>query len=150
MVNYSTMTERRRILAVDDEVEVCHMLQELLEQKGYEVITAHRGDAAIALAQSRHPDLILLDVLMPGGIDGVQTYHRLKGKSSTRNIPVIFVTAVEPAGSVRNEKLPLGEQCAVIGKPFRFEQLFQTIERLLATSAASPPRHGPKDPPVNT
>ena len=128
--------DTKRILVVDDEPEVCSLLQEVLEKEGYDVVVAHRGDAAIALAQSRHPDLILMDVLMPGGLDGVQTYHRLKGRASTREIPVIFVTAAEAGGTVSEQKLPLGERCTVIGKPFRFEQLLQAIVRLLQ----SPPR----------
>ena len=130
------MTAQQRILVVDDEIEVCAMLQELLEQAGYQVIVAHRGDAAIALAQSRHPDLILLDVMMPGGLDGVQTYHRLKGKNSTRRIPVIFVTAAKPGGTVSEQQLPLGERCTVIGKPFRIGQLFQAVRQMLPPSAA--------------
>ncbi len=139
------MVAPKRILVVDDEEEVCRLLQDLLQGAGYEVIVAHRGDAAISLAQSRHPDLILMDVLMPGGLDGVQTYHRLKGKTSTRRIPVVFVTAVEAGGIVREQQLPLGEECAVIGKPFRVEQLFHEIERLLAIVPApqtpSTPHH---------
>lgn len=123
--------KKKRILVVDDEVEICRLLQDVLEKAGYDVVVAHRGDAAIALAQSRHPQLILMDVLMPGGLDGVQTYHRLKGRSSTREIPVIFVTAVEAGGTISEQKLPLGERCTVIGKPFRFEQLLQAITRLL-------------------
>ena len=132
------MNEPKRILVVDDEPEVCSLLQEVLEKEGYDVVVAHRGDAAIALAQSRHPDLILMDVLMPGGLDGVQTYHRLKGRSSTREIPVIFVTAAEAGGTISEQKLPLGERCTVIGKPFRFEQLLQAIVRMLQPPPPTP------------
>jgi DNA-binding response OmpR family regulator len=135
------MSDKTRILIVDDEPEVCVLLEDILTATGYEVIQAHRGDTAIALAQSRHPHLIILDVMMPGGLDGVQTYHRLKGKTSTRHIPVIFVTAAEPAGSVREQQLPLGEQCTVIGKPFQIEALNTQIKRLLAVAQAPrPPR----------
>jgi len=125
------MTDRKRILVVDDEIEVCNFLQEMLEKAGYEVVIAHRGDAAIALAQSRHPHLLLLDVFLPGGLDGVQTYHRLKGKSSTRDIPVIFVTGAEPPGTMSVQQLPLGEKCTVIGKPFSVEALLKEVQRLL-------------------
>ena len=121
----------KKILVVDDEPKVCQLLEAFLAQKGYEVFMVHQGDAAISRAQAVHPDVILLDVLLAGGLDGVQTYHRLKGKSSTRRIPVIFVTATAPGGSVTTQQLPLGEQCAVIGKPFHLDTLLQEIRRLL-------------------
>ena len=129
-----TQPARKKILVVDDDPKVCQLLKDFLEQEGYEVFEAHGGDAAISRAQAVHPELILLDVLLSSGLDGVQTYHRLKGKSSTRDIPVIFVTATEPGGSVTTQQLPLGERCTVIGKPFRLEILSQEIRRLLRKS----------------
>ena len=121
---------RRKILVVDDEPKVRKLLKDFLEES-YDVVEACKGDAAISKAQAFHPDIILLDVLLPGGLDGLQTYHRLKGKSSTRRIPVIFVTATEPGGSVTRQQLPLGERCAVVGKPFRLDILLQEIRKLL-------------------
>ena len=128
----------KKILVVDDEPKVCQLLEEFLAQKGYEVFVAHQGDAAISRAQAVHPNMILLDVLLTGGLDGVQTYHRLKGKSSTRRIPVIFVTATAPGGSVTTQQLPLGEQCAVVGKPFQLGILLQEIRRLLGEAGNAP------------
>ena len=128
----------KKILVVDDEPKTCRLLEEFLAQKGYEVFVAHQGDAAISRAQAVHPDVILLDVLLAGGLDGVQTYHRLKGKSSTRHIPVIFVTATAPGGSVTTQQLPLGEQCAVVGKPFHLDTLLQEIRRLLGETGNVP------------
>ena len=127
-------SSRKKILVVDDDPKLCQLLREFLGQEGYEVFEAHGGDAAISKAQALHPDMILLDVLLGSGLDGVQTYHRLKGKSSTQRIPVIFVTATEPGGSLTTPQLPLGERCAVIGKPFRLEILSQEIRRLLKES----------------
>ena len=128
----------KKILVVDDEPKTCQLLKEFLEGKGYEVFVAQQGDAAISRAHAVHPDVILLDVLLAGGLDGVQTYHRLKGKSSTRHIPVIFVTATEPGGSVTTQQLPLGERCTVIGKPFQLERLLQEIRRLLGEAGNAP------------
>ena len=129
-----TQPPHKKILVVDDDPKVCQLLKDFFEQESYEVFEAHGGDAAIARAQALHPDIILLDVLLSSGLDGVQTYHRLKGKSSTRHIPVIFVTATEPGGSVTTPQLPLGERCTVVGKPFRLEILSQEIRRLLRES----------------
>ena len=127
-----------KVLVVDDEPKTCQLLKEFLARKGYEVFVAHQGDAAISRAKAVHPDVILLDVLLAGGLDGVQTYHRLKGKSSTRRIPVIFVTATEPGGFVTTQQLPLGERCTVIGKPFQLEVLLQEIQRLLGEIGNAP------------
>lgn len=121
----------KKILVVDDELKVCKLLKDFFEQQGYAVCEAHGGDEAISKAQAFHPDVILLDVLLPGGLDGVRTYHRLKSKSSTRRIPVIFVTATEPGGSVTRQQLPLGERCAVVGKPFHLDVLLLEIRKLL-------------------
>ncbi|MBI4341916.1 MAG: response regulator [Candidatus Omnitrophica bacterium] len=130
------MTTRRRqkVLVVDDDPGVCELVKKLLQEHGYEVLEAHRGDAAIAKVQAAHPDLLVLDVLLSGGLDGVQVYHRLKGKSSTRRIPVIFLTGTVPSGSATTQQLPLGERCAVIGKPFNVQVLLQEIQRLLGTT----------------
>ena len=129
-----TQLPRKKILVVDDDPKICQLLKSFLEHEGYEVFEAHRADAALSRAQALHPDIILLDVLLSSGSDGVQTYHRLKGKSSTRHLPVIFVTATEPGGSVTTQQLPLGERCTVVGKPFRLEILLQEIRRLLRES----------------
>ena len=128
----------QKVLVVDDEPKTCQLLKDFLAQKGYEVFVAHQGDAAISRAQAVHPDVMLLDVLLGGGLDGVQTYHRLKGKSSTRHIPVIFVTATAPGGSVTTQRLPLGEQCSVVGKPFQLDILLQEIRRLLGEAGNAP------------
>ncbi len=122
---------RKKILIVDDEPKVRQFIREVLEREGYEVVEAARGDAAISMAQAHHPDVLVLDVMLSGGLDGVQTYHRLKGKSSTRHIPTIFVTATMPEGSLITQELPLGERCVVIGKPFRLEVLVEEVRRLL-------------------
>lgn len=81
------------ILVVDDSPENLHVLSGLL-QSDYRVLAATTGERCLALARSSPaPDLILLDVMMPG-LDGYQTLERLRADSSTREIPVIFVTAM--------------------------------------------------------
>jgi len=135
---------KKRILIVDDEPKVCQLLKDFLEQQGYEVFEAHQGDSAISKAQMLHPDLLLLDVLLPGGLDGVQVYHRLKGRVSTRRIPVMFITATEPVGSVKTQQLPLGEKVAVVGKPFYLDTVLREIHRLIGPEVlkAGPARKG--------
>jgi len=81
-----------RVLIVDDEVANVELLARRLEAIGCQTETTSSGETAIALARTEQPDLILLDVMMPG-IDGWETCRRLKAQAETSGIPVIFVTA---------------------------------------------------------
>jgi len=83
----------KKILIVDDEKDILLTLGKRLESEGYTVITADNGSDAIVLARSKLPDIILLDVLMPG-IDGGKIAEKLKDNLETKNIPVIFLTAL--------------------------------------------------------
>lgn len=85
-------TTARKILVVDDEVDAARMLQIGLEQGGYQVITAQDGTEALAMVAATPPDLILLDVKMPG-MNGLQVLDRLKGDVATQHIPVVILTA---------------------------------------------------------
>ena len=87
--------DRKKILIVDDEKDVCSVLEKGLTSEGYFVLTASNGNDAIVLAKSRHPDLIILDVLMPD-MDGGEDARRLKDVTGTKDIPVIFLTGMLP------------------------------------------------------
>jgi two-component system sensor histidine kinase/response regulator len=84
---------KEKILVVDDTPETIDLLKTALEKEGYELIVSTSGEKAIIRAELTDPDLILLDVLMPG-IDGFETCRRLKADNRTREIPVIFMTAL--------------------------------------------------------
>lgn len=81
-----------KVLIVDDEAANVELLTRRLQSNGYETMSASDGHEAIALAANEQPDLILMDVMMPG-LDGWQTTRLLKGDPKTMNIPVVFVTA---------------------------------------------------------
>ena len=102
------------LLIVDDEKQNRTLLTELL-QDDYQIILAKNGVQALERAQERNPDLILLDILMPE-MDGFAVIRALKKNDSTRNIPVIFISALD---SANDEELGL-ELGAVdyIAKPF--------------------------------
>jgi two-component system cell cycle sensor histidine kinase/response regulator CckA len=87
------VAEEDVILIVDDTPTNLDMLLDVLEAAGFKVVVAEDGERAIALAEYAPPDLILLDILMPG-IDGFETCRRLKANPSTQEIPIIFLTAV--------------------------------------------------------
>jgi len=88
-----------RILIVDDVPANLNVLSDALEPVGYEILIARSGEAALESAARNRPDLILLDVMMPG-LDGFETCRRLKGSVNTRHVPVIFVTAKDETRSV--------------------------------------------------
>ncbi|MFI5231360.1 MAG: sensor histidine kinase [Gemmatimonadales bacterium] len=81
-----------RILVVDDERQNRALLEVMLAPEGFDVQTAASGEDALALVAQQPPDLILLDIMMPG-MDGYEVARRVKGAPSTRNIPIIMVTA---------------------------------------------------------
>lgn len=121
------------ILAVDDNPANLDLLFDLLGEAGYQVLFAKNGESAITRAQNTSPDLILLDVMMPG-IDGFETCRQLKAHEATRRIPVIFMTAVRDT----TEKVKGFELGAVdyITKPIQSEEVLArvnthlTIQRL--------------------
>jgi DNA-binding response OmpR family regulator len=83
-----------RVLIVDDERQNRELLEIMLEPEGFVVLTAASGAAALALIAREPPDIILLDVMMPG-LDGYQVATALKGAAATRNIPVILLTGLD-------------------------------------------------------
>jgi two-component system cell cycle response regulator len=86
------MTPKKRILVVDDEVDFVKMLQARLRIEGYEVLTADDGIKGIQLARKEKPDLIILDIMMPG-LNGHSVCDMVKKSALTWSIPVIYLTA---------------------------------------------------------
>jgi CheY-like chemotaxis protein len=80
----------KRILVVDDSMTIVTMLRAHLEQRGYEVVTAADGRQALEQIAAQPPDIVFLDIQMPG-LDGIQTLERIR--KTHRNLPVIMVTA---------------------------------------------------------
>ena len=82
----------KKILAVEDDTIIMNLIVILLERAGYEVIQATSAEEGISLAKSRAPDLILMDVALPG-LDGLEATRLLKSGEGTRHVPVIALTA---------------------------------------------------------
>jgi DNA-binding response OmpR family regulator len=80
------------VLVAEDDEDILALVVFDLEDEGYEVLTARDGQEAVAVALERHPDLILLDVAMPG-LDGYEVTRRLRADESTRGTPVVLLTA---------------------------------------------------------
>jgi two-component system sensor histidine kinase/response regulator len=118
------------ILLVDDNLVNLEVLFDLLDEKGFHTLTAKSGELALKRAETAQPDLILLDVLMPPGIDGFETCRRLKAHQTTRDIPVIFMTAL----SDTVDKVTGFEVGAVdyITKPIQPEEVLARVNAHLA------------------
>ncbi|MHA1948096.1 MAG: response regulator, partial [Candidatus Hodarchaeales archaeon] len=78
---------KKRILVVDDEPDTLELMQTILEHEGYEVINTQDGKQALE-AISHNPDLILLDIRMPGEMNGIEVCKRIKGDSKYKSIPI--------------------------------------------------------------
>jgi CheY-like chemotaxis protein len=85
--------EAKRVLVVDDQPDVVAYLEALLQDNGYEVITAYDGTAGIEKAKETHPDLITLDVTMPGK-SGVTVFHEIRNTPEIENTPIFIITGV--------------------------------------------------------
>ncbi len=121
-------TTRDNILIVDDTPENIALLSEILQLRGYHISAAKDGERAIKIAGHTQPDLILLDVMMPG-IDGFETCRRLKFLAQTRDIPVIFISA-----KTAMDDLVMGFSVGgtdYISKPFQKEEIFARVENQL-------------------
>ena len=118
-------SERSIILIVDDNQTNLDVLFELLKNYGFKVLVAQDGESAIEQIQYIHPDLILLDIMMPG-IDGFETCHRLKSDPPTQDIPIIFMSAL----SATVDKVKGFQTGAVdyITKPFQHEEVLSRIQ----------------------
>jgi len=119
------MEKHARIMVVDDEQTILSLLKRILEPEGYEAVVAADGRSALALLEERKPDLVLLDIMMPG-LDGFQTLERIRQRS---NIPVIMLTAKCEVTTVR-DTLGLGAD-DYVRKPFHTRELLARIRAKL-------------------
>ncbi len=117
-----------KILVVDDEIYIVHILDFSLGMEGYSVVTALDGEQALEKAQAEKPDLIVLDIMMPK-LDGYETCKRLKADPATRAIPVILLSA-----KGRNVDQKVGFEVGAddyITKPFSPRKLVERINAIL-------------------
>lgn len=118
-----------KILVVDDEKNLLLVLQTLLTNQGYSVFTASRGKDALVMARSKHPDLIILDVMLPD-MHGPKVAEELKEDINTKDIPILFLTALLTKKE-EGEKKKFAGNHVVIAKPFDSNRLLNEIEKLL-------------------
>jgi len=128
---------KRRVLVVDDEENVVHLVASALRFDGYEAVTADNGHSALAAVAEYDPDLVVLDVMMPG-LDGPAVLQHLRAAGSV--VPVIFLTARD-AASDRVAGLRSGADDYVT-KPFSVEELLARVNAVLRRTQADSERDG--------
>lgn len=129
------MTKKERILVVDDEEDILELVRYNLAGEGFEVLLAETGEQALKVAGSEQPDLIILDLMLPG-INGIEVAKTLKNDARTRHIPIIMLTARGEEGDV-----VLGLETGAddyVTKPFSPQILNARARAVLRRTAADP------------
>ncbi|PCI69461.1 MAG: two-component system response regulator [Gammaproteobacteria bacterium] len=119
-----------KILIVDDSPTETHILTKMLDKNGYQVVTAESGETGVEVAKKELPDLVLMDVVMPG-LNGFQATRQLKKEATTAHIPVVIVTTKDQ----ETDKIWGMRQGAkdYLTKPVQEESLINTIQAILGS-----------------
>lgn len=129
-----------KILVADDEQEIRNLLDHFLKGQGYEVVLASDGNQALKLAAEENPQVIILDIKMPG-LDGLEVCKRLKEKEQTKLIPVIVITGFEDnkmaalnigADDFVNKPFDMAEISSRVKSALRIRHLTNELERAVA------------------
>jgi two-component system alkaline phosphatase synthesis response regulator PhoP len=130
------MSEKRKVLVIDDDVQLVDTVQTLLEGAGYRVSYAHHPEKGMELAREVKPDLILLDIMFAGppGPDGVEVSRRLQADAVLKDTPVIMLSGVKQVLDMPVEIAPDEDYMPVqafLEKPFKPAELLAAIEEVL-------------------
>ena len=117
------------VLTIEDQPDIRRLIRMTLEFKGFKVLEAGNGEEGLALAQTGRPDLVLLDVLMPG-IGGLSAAKRLRADPALHNIPIVMLSALGSASDI-DAGLDTGAS-AYLTKPFSPVTLLELVGRLIA------------------
>lgn len=124
---------KERILIVDDEPKLIYLVREVLSATGFEVLLACNGEHAVEMVAVEQPDLVLLDIVLPGQMDGYEIAHRIRKFS---NVPIIMLTA-----KVRESEMLRGFEAGAddyITKPFSSKELLARIRAVLKRALGGP------------
>jgi two-component system phosphate regulon response regulator PhoB len=119
----------RKILIVDDQLEVRELVEVTLRSEDYQVLQAENGEKGIEMAKAEKPDLIIMDIMMPGGMDGLEATRRIKNDHETKDCKVIILTA-KGQETDREKGLEAGADDYFI-KPFSPLELIRKVEEIL-------------------
>jgi len=127
------MKRQYTVLAVDDENDVLLIVKTALQAEGYRVLTASDGPDALKTAAEEKPDLVLLDVMMPG-MDGFEVLNKLRQQEATCQVPIIMLTGLTERESKRSA-IEHGTKYYIV-KPFDFQDLVSKVRLAIEDSEA--------------
>ena len=121
----------KKILIVDDQLEVRELVEVTLKSEDYEIFQAENGEKAIEIARAERPELIIMDVMMPGSIDGIEATRTLKNDPETKQLSIIMLTA-QGQQIDRDNGFKVGADDYFI-KPFSPLELIRKVEEVLGS-----------------
>ncbi len=124
----------RRVVCIEDEQDVIDLMRLIVERYGFEFIEARGGLKGLETVRRMKPDLVLLDLMMPG-VDGWEVYDTLTSDAETKDIPIVIVTA-RALHDARVTQMRIANAENLVTKPFGPAQLIDTIERVLRSSSS--------------
>ena len=119
----------KKILIVDDRFEVRELVKVTLRSDDYQVIEAESGEKAVEIARSEKPDLIIMDIMMPGGMDGLEATHIIKNDPETKDCQIIMLTAKGQQFDIK-KGIETGADSYFV-KPFSPLELIRKVEEIL-------------------
>jgi CheY-like chemotaxis protein len=126
----------KTVLVVDDDPDFCEITRVILSSDGYDVRTAANADQALQTLREHPPDLVVLDVMMTGILDGVYVALTMSEDVRLKDIPILMVSSI--ASSPMAERFPTGEYLPIrswISKPVQPESLLKTVRKLAGAAA---------------
>jgi two-component system, cell cycle response regulator DivK len=119
------------VLIVEDNEKNMKLARDVLQAKGYQTLEAVTGEEGVKLAKEKNPDLVLMDIQLPG-INGIEAFKQIRGNDATRKIPVIALTAsVTPTDRTAISAAGFD---AFLGKPINLKEFIETVKRLVERS----------------
>jgi CheY-like chemotaxis protein len=128
------MPEIMRILVCEDQDAIRHMLQTLVQASGHQVEGVALGTQAVEMARTKSFDVLLLDLMLPGALDGFGVIEHLRAEETTRALPILVISAMDDPES-RTRAIRLGAN-EFYGKPFHPLMLLQALQRYAPSASA--------------
>jgi len=122
--------QRKKVLIVDDEESIITVLHRYVTNAGYDYMTASNGEEALEKISQEDPDLVLLDLMMPG-LNGFETCRRIRANQKTKKLPVIIITALHSEADSADAKA-CGANAFLV-KPVNTEELIRRIQQYIGS-----------------
>ncbi len=121
---------KKRVLVIDDSPEILNVTRHLLESRGFEVSSLADDNQALPTVEKFQPDIVILDMLLTFR-SGAEICHDLKNQAATKNIPIIITTGQMNHREIESHTPDLQPADAYLIKPFEFDHLLETIQKLI-------------------